>query len=237
MADHHETSRTDASSDSTLPIVATVAMVVWVLFEFGLRRGFGPQLANALDSYFAAEGAIMIFAIPVVAGLIAWWGTKRGIDPADWEYVVTLRSVGAGIASVVGYWVIYLVMVIVIVAIVGMEQAAAASGGIGDGQTWAIALYFVGNAVFVPISEELAWRGVIQTALTESYGTYVAIVVTALAFVAKHLIVDLAVVPIRLGSLLILAFILCGLRALYGTASSTVAHLGMNMIATGLLVL
>ena len=77
----------------------------------------------------------------------------------------------------------------------------------------------------------------IQTALTESYGTYVAIVVTALAFVAKHLIVDLAVVPIRLGSLLILAFILCGLRARYGTASSTVAHLGMNMIATGLLVL
>ena len=237
MTDHHETNRFDASSDSTLPIVAAVAMVAWALFEFGLRRGFGPRLANALDSYFAAEGAIMILAIPVVAGLIAWWGTRRGINPADWEYVVTLRSVGAGIAGIVGYWAIYLAMVIAIVTIVGMEQAAAASGGIGDVQTWALVLYFVGNAVFVPISEELAWRGVIQTALTESYGTYVAIVVTALAFVAKHLIVDLAVVPIRLGSLLVLAFVLCGLRARYGTASSTVAHLGMNMIATGLLVL
>jgi len=78
---------------------------------------------------------------------------------------------------------------------------------------------------------------VIQTALTEAYGTYVAIIVTAVAFVGKHLLVDLAALPFRTASLLVLGVGLCALRAGYGTASSTVVHVLMNSLETTIIVL
>lgn len=66
----------------------------------------------------------------------------------------------------------------------------------------------------------------------ESYGTYAGVTITAIAFVLKHLIVDAAAPFLRVVSLLLLAFLLCGLRARYGTASSTVAHIAANSIAS-----
>jgi len=78
---------------------------------------------------------------------------------------------------------------------------------------------------------------VIQTALAEAFGTYIAIVVTAMAFVLKHLIVDLAVSPFRTTALLILAFSLCALRARYGTTTSTIAHVIMNSIETAAIII
>jgi membrane protease YdiL (CAAX protease family) len=78
---------------------------------------------------------------------------------------------------------------------------------------------------------------VIQTALADAYGTWLAVLVTAAAFVAKHLVVDLAAPLFRVTSLVIMATILCGLRARYGTTSSTVAHLLANGVFTGLVFL
>lgn len=237
MADDHSSGRFDVSRDGTLSLVAAVGMVAWVALEFTFRRGLGPLLADALDSGFGAEGAIMVVAVPPIAVLVAWLGTRVGIGRTGWAYDHSPRALAAGVGGIPAYFVVYLALLLALGPVLGIDPMADPGiGDVGDVPAWALALFLVGNGVVVPISEELAWRGVVQTALTESYGSYVAVVVTAVAFVTKHLVVDLAAPPARVLSLLVLAFLVCGLRARFGTASSTLAHVGINLLATASLL-
>ncbi|WP_129116232.1 CPBP family intramembrane glutamic endopeptidase [Halegenticoccus tardaugens] len=140
---------------------------------------------------------------------IAWIGRYVDIDPADWEYRFSLDSVGAGLVGLVVYLVLYGAAIAVYASFLGLEPSIEPTSlGIDEAPVWAAALQkyrrkpttvvvwrmsiLVVNGVVVPITEELAWRGVIQTALTDTYGTTIAIVVTATAFVLKHLFVDLS---------------------------------------------
>ena len=102
---------------------------------------------------------------------------------------------------------------------------------------WTLGLLFVVNGVVAPITEELACSGVIGTALAESSATWLAIVLTALGFVLKHPIFDMAAPLFGVTSLVLIAFPYCGLRARYGTASSTAAHLTGNPITTAPILL
>ena len=231
--------RLPASSGRNLFVVAVIAMAAWVLLEFAFRRGLVALLAEPLGTGRGADALVLTFLFPVVAGVVVWLGTRVGIGRADWDYDVSLRTVGAGLGGVVAYFAAFLGLVALLTSVFGLQTPSVSPTALGTAAApaWALAFLLLGNGVVVPITEELAWRGVIQTALTESYGTYVAVGVTALAFVAKHLIVDLAAPPFRVASLAVLALIFGGLRARYGTASSTVAHLLVNLFATASLAL
>jgi len=233
------TDRLPVSPDNALPFATAVAMVAWVALEFVFRRGLGTVVAESLGTPGAGDPLMLALAFPLIAGIVAWWGTRVGIGRADWAYVTSLRTVGAGIGGLVAYFVVFLALVLVLDSVLGVTQTATPGApGVGGGvPTWVLVVFLAGNGIVVPIAEELAWRGVIQTALTESYGTYVAVVVTALAFAGKHLVVDLAAPPVRVTSLLVLAFVLCSLRARWGTTASTVSHLLANFLATASLVL
>lgn len=238
MSDNQTTERFPVSPDSHLQIFAAAAIVLWVLFEFALRRGVAPLLTVPLGTGLGADMVSVAIGFPLIAAGIAWVGIHVGITPADWEYGLSLRSVGTGLAGFLAYIVLYVAAVAIYISVLGSQPSVTPTAlGVGDAPMWAAALLLVINGIVVPITEELAWRGVIQTALMDAYGTSVAIVVTAVAFVLKHLIVDLAAPPLRVTSLVILGFILCGLRARYGTTSSTVAHLAANGVATATLVL
>ena len=231
--------RSSIAGRVSLPTFALGAIGLWVLLEFSFRRGLVPVLADPLGTALGADALVLAVGFPLIAGAIAWLGLRAGVRPADWEYVVSLRSVGAGVAGYVAFIVAFGALSFVYADILGLVPSVDATAFVGLGGTpvWVLALFFVGNGIIVPIAEELAWRGVIQTALAESYGTYVAVVVTAVAFVLKHLVVDLAAPPYRVTSLVLLALLFGVLRARYGTASSTVAHLAANATSTGLLVL
>lgn len=227
-----------ASSDRSLPALAAGAIALWVVLEVALRRGLGPRLADLLGTGLGADAVILALAFPVIAAAVAWWGRRVGVAPSDWTYDVSVRSVGAGLAGAAAFFAVYVGVAAVYTTVLGLQPSLGAGAlGVADAPTWALALFVLGNGVVVPISEELAWRGVVQTALTESYGTHLAVVVTAVAFVAKHLVVDLAAPLFRVTSLAMLAFVFGGLRARYGTASSTVAHLLVNGVTTAALVL
>ncbi|SFR86355.1 CAAX protease self-immunity [Halomicrobium zhouii] len=233
------TDRLAASSDRTLVAFGSAAILVWVALEFAFRRGLGPVVAEALGTPGAGDPLMLALAFPLIAGFIAWWGTRVGIHRPNWAYETSLRTVGAGVGGLVVYFVLYLAALLALVAVgsVAIPPEAAQSTGFRTGlPTWVLVAFLLGNGIVVPITEELAWRGVIQTALTESYGTYAAVVVTALAFAGKHLVVDLAAPPARVASLVVLAFVLCGLRARWGTTASTVTHLLANFLATASLV-
>lgn len=234
MTESYVSDRLPVSPDEALPLFAAAAMVAWVLLEFASRRGLGPLLAEPLGTSLGGDAVVMVFVVPVVAGAIAVWGTRAGVHRTDWDYETSLRSVGVGLVGFVAFAVVYVGLLYLLTSVlgIGLPATPGGQGGVDSPPTWAVALFFLGNGVAVPISEKLAWRGVIQTALTESYGTSVAIVVTALAFVAKHVIVDMGEPLFRLVALVVLAFVLCGLRARWGTTASTVAHLGVNLVAT-----
>lgn len=231
-----EATPTEPDRRLSVPAFAASAMVVWVTLEFALRREVVPLLAPVLGSARGADALILLVGSPLIAGLVALLGRRAGVEPADWDYVVSARTVGMGVVGLAVYLVVFIAATLVYTVGAGVQSSSAVSVSAAGLPVWAVALLVAGNGVAVPIAEELAWRGVIQTALQEAYGTYAAVALTAAGFVLKHLLVDLAAPTLRVMSLVILAVVLGVLRARYGTASSTVAHLGGNLLATVTLV-
>lgn len=217
---------------------AVAAIGFWIVSEFIFRRGVVPLLSDVIHTSFGADAGAMTVGFPLIAVLIAWWGLRVGIKRSDWDYSVSLKTIGAGVGGFAAYLVLYAAITALYSLVLGIQPSVSATGfGLSKSPTWAIVLLVVANGIIVPITEELAWRGVIQTALTKSYGTYAAIGITAIAFVLKHIFVDLSAPIFRVTSLVLLAFLLCSLRARYGTTSSTVAHLLANGFSTVALVL
>ncbi len=92
----------------------------------------------------------------------------------------------------------------------------------------------LGNGLLGPVVEELAWRGYVQTRLAAAWPHGRALVVTALAFSVKHMIVDVSVSrALMLGTA---ALVLGLIRAHRGTSASTVAHVVMNLQGTLLVI-
>lgn len=226
-------------SRGSLARFAAAAILMWIVVEVALRRGVVRILADVVGSARGADVILLAIGFPLLAYGLARWGIRHGITPSEWDYDVSARSVGLALAGVLLYYVVIGVVTVAYTQIVGTPQPAATSSALAasvGGTLWIAATLFLANGIIVPITEELAWRGVIQTALMDSYGTYVGVILTAGAFVGKHLIVDGGASFLRLVSLVVMGLMVCGLRARYGTASSTVAHLVANSIATAAVV-
>ncbi|WP_123533813.1 CPBP family intramembrane glutamic endopeptidase [Halosimplex salinum] len=226
---------TGDSAVGEFPAFAAGAIVLWVLVEVVLRWELVALLAGPVGSPRGADMILVGLGFPLLAGAIAWLGLRRGIEPADWDYEFSLRSMAAGVGGVVLFFVGLLAAVLVLAAIRGMPDAGTATPVVEPGAgTWVLAALLLVNGVVVPVAEELAWRGVVQTALMDSYGVLAGSTLAATGFVLKHVVVDGGADPLRLASLVILAAIFSALRVRWGTASSTVAHLGANLLATGI---
>jgi membrane protease YdiL (CAAX protease family) len=219
--------------DGTGASVAAGGIALWILLEFAFRRGLTPLLADPFGTALGADMTSVAIVFPLLAVVLYQWGRYAGIDRTESIGSLSRTTIGAGIVGAVGYVLLYGVTVSVASVLFELDSTATQAMADGGGvPAWAAGLLIVVNGVLVPITEEIAWRGVIQTALTDAYGSIIAIVLTATAFVLKHLIVDLAVMPLRMASLVVLAVILCGLRARYGTASSIVTHVTVNSLTT-----
>lgn len=230
-------SRNPFSRVTSLGTFAAAAIIGWILVEVSLRRGLVPILAEPFGSARGADLIVSVIGFALVTGLIAWWGQQLGIDSSEWDYTVSLRSIAAGLTGVVGYFVVYVGIVLLVTLVgIGLPSNAGAVLGTAEWPLWVVGALLLINGILVPIIEEFAWRGVIQTALMESFGTVVGSVLTAAAFVLKHVIVDWGEPWFRLVSLIVLALLFCGLRVRFGTASSTITHIGVNSIATALLI-
>ncbi|MDR7556101.1 MAG: type II CAAX endopeptidase family protein [Armatimonadota bacterium] len=104
------------------------------------------------------------------------------------------------------------------------EEARRAAG-------WLVGLVAVpANGLLVPVVEEFAWRGYIQTRILLALGRPAGILTTALLFAAKHVVVDLSLD--RVFTLMGGALVLGGVGARWGTQASTVTHVVLNVVAT-----
>lgn len=160
--------------------------------------GLGVVLALfALDNAQRPQGAALLLAViaPQAAQLLhlLWVTRTKGVSLShDFRFAVVGSDLGLGFGLFVAGLVGATVTAVVVTAIVGDPPVATAvdvardlgGGGIGVG----LIVFAVLGATFVPIVEELVFRGLAWSAL-EKRGTnpWVTLVVTSAVFAALHL--------------------------------------------------
>lgn len=221
------------------PGLALGIVVGWIALELLLRRGVVSALAPSFASGFAVDWTILLVGFPGMAVVLSVLALRAGHDRGLWGYDWSLRAVAVGLLGIIAAVVLSVVTSQIDAALFGLEETGAAFGGVvGDvlRTTPLLAVVFLlGNGVAVPIAEELVWRGIVQTELVAKWGAVVGILLTAVLFALKHVVVDLSLA--RITTLVVLGLVLGILRRRYGTVSSTVTHIGVNLLSTVSVVL
>lgn len=237
MSDVRPTTSGVVSAIESPVIVGLAAALLWAAGELALRRGLGFALGDELAVPIIGLVAGLALAAAVLAPAVAAFGVRAGIPVADWELSLSARGALAGVGAVLAYYLAVVAATLVASTVLGLDGTAAPTGAGVDGPTWVLAAFVAANGLLVPLAEEVAWRGVVQTALVDGLGALAGVGLTAALFVAKHVLVDLGAGPLRLFSLLALAVAFGVLRHRYGTGSSIAAHVLANTSATLLVVL
>jgi membrane protease YdiL (CAAX protease family) len=220
------------------------AMALWTALEFALRDGgvfvlgwlFLPRPITVFPWHDVVRFSVsmQVVAMIVLGGLFI---RKAARDRLSWHeagYALSRSTVATGVLGGAA-----LLALTNGTALLDYElfrdpllvQFAVAVHGSGYAAQCALVL---GNGILAPIVEELAWRGYIQTRLAHIWRPDVAPGVTALGFTLKHIVVDLSMA--RITTITVAALSLSLIRARFGTSSSTIAHLFMNLPSTVLLI-
>jgi membrane protease YdiL (CAAX protease family) len=210
------------------------AVVAWTVVEVGVRWTAQAAVVLAAPDGRAAPShleAADAWALMVVAGLS--WGLfarlarARRLGWADLGYRLdrAVLAVGllGGLALAIGA---VGAAVAADVPVFGLRVDDERLRGVVEAGPWIAALMLLGNGVAGPVAEEYAWRGYIQRAAVAAWGRGLGVALTAGAFAAKHVLVDLSVA--RAASLLVVAAGLGLVATRWGTAASTVAHVILN---------
>lgn len=216
---------------------------LWLAVEFVVRWG-AVTLAASLT---AGPGGAVRLAGPVwttsvtsmlAANVLLVWlfarrARARGLGRETLGYVGAAAG-RRGLLGAVGMLGLFGVTVVLDHWLMGLRGEpelveAVARGGVG-----LAVLYTLTNGATVPAAEEFAWRGYIQAHAIAAWGTPVGLAVTALAFAAKHMVVDESLE--RAFTLVAGSLALGLIRLRWGTVASTVAHAIGNTAVTLLLL-
>lgn len=208
------------------------AALLWFSLEVAVRTIGALVVGERLGNLLAGDALALLVAFPAIALGVAWDARRRGEGPSTWEYRWNGPAVLAGACG-------GLVMVGLLNLTAAVDQAlfglspqlpTPMRDALQRGGVWMAALLLLANGVAAPVSEELVWRGVIQTALARVWRPSVALIVTAVVFALKHVVVDASAQ--RLTTLLVFGVVVGAVRARWGTASSTITHVVANLAAT-----
>ncbi|MBP2018810.1 membrane protease YdiL (CAAX protease family) [Symbiobacterium terraclitae] len=211
--------------------MALAAAVLWAGLEFGLRRQLALVFFQLTGSPPGGGVLAMLVSFPLLALAVTGLGATLGIGRGRWELRWDRSALLAGLAG--GAVVLALISAASWVDRHLFGQAATslvADSGSAALPLWVAALFLVTNGLVVPVAEELAWRGVIQTGFGQALGPLRGLLVTAVLFALKHVIVDWSAA--RLTTLLALSLVLGVVRWRRGTGASTVTHVVMNTVAS-----
>lgn len=227
-------SRSVANAMSLSPLArgGLVVAGIWTAIELLFGLGLVPTVGSALDNRFAGVLVATVLSFPIAAGVAVQYGRRIGIDREDWEYRTDGRTIGLGFVTGVVVFLALQGIGLVVASTVGTDETVATFGFLLsdiEAGVWVVGLFVLAHGIVAPLAEELAWRGVVQTALVKSQGPAVGILVTAALFTTKHAVLDasLARVPV----LLVLAVALGIVRHRWGTTASTVVHAVVNLAA------
>ena len=212
--------------------------VGWTILELLFGIGLSTTVGTVLNNTFVGILIATLVGFPVAAVFAVRYGRQVGVNCSDWDYRTDGWTIMFGFVS--GAITVLAVYGIAIINawLRGTETAVAAFGFLlADLKVgfWVVVLFALAHGLVAPMTEELAWRGIIQSAVVQSEGVAIGIVFTAIVFTLKHALLDLSLV--RVPSVLILAFALGAVRHRWGTTASTVAHGVVNLTSVCLLAI
>lgn len=214
-------------------------VIGWIGLELLLRWGVVSVLAPTFVSGYAVDWTILLVGFPGMAVVLSLIALRVGQDSDVWGYEWSRRAIAVGLLGVIIAIVFQAVTAQIDAALFGLETTAETNGNPMFETLRGIPLLAVvlllGNGVAVPIAEEQVWRGIIQTEFVASWGAVVGILLTAVLFALKHVVIDLSLS--RVTTLIVLGLVLGVVRHRYRTVSSIITHLGMNLYASSTIVL
>lgn len=229
----HQSGVGRAVSPSQLSPLARAGLIVaggWTAIELLFGVGLGPTVGTVLDNTFAGTLVATLVGFPVAALFAARYGRRVGIDRDEWGYRATGRIVAGGIAVGMVTTLSVQGVALLLASLTGTDAAVATFGFLLtdlEAGLWVLALFAFAHGIVAPITEELAWRGVVQSALVEAWEPAVGIAATAVLFTAKHAVLDASLA--RVPTVLVLAVVLGLVRHRWGTTASTVVHGVVNL--------
>ncbi|WP_255152889.1 CPBP family intramembrane glutamic endopeptidase [Halorarius halobius] len=230
-----------ALSPSQLSPLARAGLIVaggWTVIELLFGVGLGATVGTTLDNTFVGALVATVVGFPVAALFAVRAGRRVGIDREKWDYRTTGRIVGAGIAAGVVTTLAVQGVGLLVASLTGTDTTVAAFGFLLtdlEAGLWVFALFAFAHGIVAPVTEELAWRSVVQSALVEAWEPAVGIAVTAILFTAKHAVLDASLA--RVPTVLVLAAALGLVRHRWGTTASTVVHAVVNLASVAGLAL
>jgi len=231
-----------ALSPSQLSPLARAGLIVaggWTVIELLFGVGLGATVGTTLDNTFVGVLVATIVGFPIAALFAVRAGRRVGIDREKWDYQTTGRIVGTGVATGAVTTLAVQGVGLLVASLTGTDATVAAFGFLLtdlEAGVWVLALFAFAHGIVAPMTEELAWRGVVQSALVEAWEPAMGIAVTAMLFTAKHAVLDASLA--RVPTVLVLAAALGLVRHRWGTTASTVVHAVVNLASVvGLAVL
>jgi len=208
----------------------------WTVIELVVGLGVSSSVGTLLDNTLVGVLVATIVGFPIATLFAIRYGNRVGIDRSAWEYTTDGRTIFLGFLA--GAFTVLAVYSIGFVqaSLGGTETAVAAFGFLLtdlEAGFWVVVLFALAHGILAPVTEELAWRGVVQSALVRAEGVAIGIAITAVLFTAKHALVDVSLA--RVPTVLVLAVVLGIVRHHWGTTASTVVHLVVNLTSVGLL--
>ena len=216
---------------------ALLASGLWVAIDIVAQVGGAIVFEPVVGNYFVGSLVGVVLGFPLAAWAVARYGQRHGVTPDDWGYDRTPRALLSGLVVGGGLVVLNLTVVVTVTeAIFGQPEGI--SGLLIEGLAGGlpvIVLFLLAHGLVAPITEELAFRGVVQTALTRERGSVVGVLGAATLFSLKHVLVDGSLE--RVLPVVVLALILGLVRERWGTGASTVTHAVVNVVQGSLVLI
>jgi membrane protease YdiL (CAAX protease family) len=211
------------------------AASLWVSFEMVARLVGGAVLGPIIGNVLVGDMVAVVMGMTAAAWVIAHYGQARGISVADWKYRWTPFSIAIGAAG--GLLALGLMWITAQIDLALWEMPEDAMTVFAEGLqagAWVAILLILANVLVAPVAEEIAWRGVVQTAFVRAWGPWIGIAVTVVLFAMKHVVLDGTFA--RITTLLMLGLVFAIVRHRWGTGSCTVTHVLVNLYSTVVLL-
>ncbi|MDR7417634.1 MAG: CPBP family intramembrane glutamic endopeptidase [Armatimonadota bacterium] len=219
---------------------ALSAAVLWVVVEVCVRTAVPALLLEVLYpprvAMIPATALALAQIVPALVALLFLWAVfdrrRRADGLSLWDLGYRFSARSAVVGGVCGALLLVALALPAQVdkRVFGLRADIDRWAWLVDAGVWTAPAFLLVNAVLAPVVEEFGWRGYVQTRLATTWRSPVAVIVTALLFAGKHLIVDLSLIRT---TVLITASLALGLTRLrLGTCASTMTHFVLNLIAS-----
>ncbi|MFC6942536.1 type II CAAX endopeptidase family protein [Salinirubellus sp. GCM10025818] len=216
---------------------AFLASGLWFAIDLVAQVGGAVVFEPVVGNYLVGSLVGVMLGFPIAAWAVVRYGQRHGVTPGDWGYDRTPRALLSGFIVGGGLVILNLTVVVTVTeAIFGQPEQI--SGLLIEGLAGGlpvVVLFLLAHGLVAPITEELAFRGVVQTALTREQGPLVGVLGAATLFSLKHILVDGSLE--RVLPVVVLALILGIVRERWGTGASTVTHATVNVVQGSLVLI